>query len=110
MSAHRTAQLAATLFLALAAPSCSRPNPSAAANHYVNPRQCAACHAEISQHYRQTGMARAFYAPSTDAFPNPRPYFHQASRTWFQMVVKDEALVPANAGQVRDGNGSDDAG
>ena len=36
-------------------------------------------------------MARAFYSPSADSFPDPKPYFHPASRTWFQMVAKDGA-------------------
>jgi predicted CXXCH cytochrome family protein len=36
-------------------------------------------------------MARAFYTPSADAFPAPRPYFHKPSRTWFQMIAKGGA-------------------
>jgi predicted CXXCH cytochrome family protein len=36
-------------------------------------------------------MARAFYAPSSENFPDPKPFFHRASGTWFQMISKDGA-------------------
>jgi Tfp pilus assembly protein PilF len=45
----------------------------------------------IYQTYRRTGMARGFYRPSAESFPDFHPYFHRPSGTWFQMVSKDGA-------------------
>ncbi len=68
--------------------ACSRIRREPPANQYVNDRVCAGCHTEIYQTYRHTGMARAFYAPSTDSVPASSAYFHKASSTWFQMLQK----------------------
>jgi hypothetical protein len=63
---------------------CSRrhaaaPSPDVEANRYVDARVCAACHTNVYERYRHTGMAHAFYAPSAESFPNTRPYFHPLS-------------------------------
>jgi tetratricopeptide (TPR) repeat protein len=88
--------MAAALLLALVAVDCSRLHEAAGSqnddsNRYVNASVCAGCHPNVYQTYRHTGMARAFYAPSPESFPDARPYFHRASGTWFQMVSKDGA-------------------
>src|SRR5579862_7581988 len=84
--------MAATLILAVATTRCSRPRQrDRDPNRYVSSRVCAGCHAEVYERYRRTGMARAFYAPSADSFPDARPYFPRASATWFQMISKDGA-------------------
>jgi tetratricopeptide (TPR) repeat protein len=93
---HRGLAAAATLLLALAAADCSRRHEVAGSqnndsNRYVSASVCAGCHPNVYQSYRHTGMARAFYAPSPESFPDARPYFHRASGTWFQMISKDGA-------------------
>jgi predicted CXXCH cytochrome family protein len=69
--------------------ACGRPKAAEQSNANVNPHVCAACHQGIFETYRHTGMARAFYSPSPESVPNPSPYFHQASGTWFQNIQKD---------------------
>src|SRR5271170_732259 len=94
VSVLENSTVAATLFLALAAAGCSRPKqPVRDSNTYVNARVCASCHAGVYESYRHTGMARSFYAPSADSLPDPEPYFHRASGTWFQMIPTDGAWV-----------------
>lgn len=83
----------ACLLVALALAGCTRQKPAErSSNQYVNARVCAACHQGIYETYRHTGMARAFYSPSPESFPNPRAYFHEASGIWFQTVQKDGAF------------------
>jgi tetratricopeptide (TPR) repeat protein len=87
---------AAALLVALAGAGRSRshaaaPSPDGEPNRHLNARVCAGCHMNIYERYGHTGMARAFYAPSPESFPNFRPYFHRPSGTWFQMVAKDGA-------------------
>jgi tetratricopeptide (TPR) repeat protein len=78
---------ACILAIALASAHCSRRKE--VSNQYVNARVCATCHAEIYQTYRHTGMARAFYPPTSESFPEPRAYLHKASGIWFQTIQKD---------------------
>lgn len=67
----------------------ARRRQAPAENHYVDTRTCAECHAAIARNYANTGMAKAFHAPNAESVPNPRPYFHRASATWFQVVARD---------------------
>ena len=71
--------------------SCSRKEPVAplARNEYVNAAACAQCHADISRKYSSTGMARAFHSPDAASFPDPKPYFHRASATWYRIEPGD---------------------
>ncbi|BDC50625.1 hypothetical protein F183_A29410 [Bryobacterales bacterium F-183] len=74
---------------------------------------CAPCHANIAKTYANTGMAKAFYKPRPDSFPNPQPYFHPATRTWFDVTRRDDGnwyqswwqidhkQQPTNAGESR---------
>lgn len=62
-----------------------------ATGEYVDSAECAQCHADIARNYAKTGMARSFYAPDASSFPDPQPYFHQASSTWYQIVARDGA-------------------
>ena len=66
----------------------SRKAQNSDSNSYVNPKTCALCHAAVGEHYKHTGMARAFYKPTAESFPDPKPYFHRPSRTWYQIVSK----------------------
>ena len=80
-----------TGWLVVGLASCSRQEvvPAAAANEYVSAATCAGCHAGIAREYAKTGMARAFQAAGAESVPNPRPYLHRASGTWYQIVAKD---------------------
>jgi len=87
-------KVACILAIAFASAHCSRRKEAPKSqvresNEYVNPRVCAACHAGIYQTYRHTGMARAFYPPTSESFPELRAYFHKASGIWFQTIEKD---------------------
>jgi hypothetical protein len=81
--------LAGGLIVAFA--SCSRHDAvkTIAQNEYVDPATCAQCHAEIARNYSNTGMAKAFHAPDAASVPDPKPYFHTASATWYQIFAKD---------------------
>jgi tetratricopeptide (TPR) repeat protein len=68
---------------------CSRREPVKAANEYVDAAVCAGCHSKIARSYSNTGMARSFHAPDSAGFPNPKPYFHRASATWYQIAAHD---------------------
>ena len=77
--------------LAMALASCSRREAvkPVAKNEYVDARTCAQCHADIARNYSNTGMARSFRSPDAASVPNPKPYFHRASATWYQIVAQD---------------------
>ncbi len=96
---HRYRAFMAMCGLAVTLTSCSpvatekTAEPQLAANEYVDSAKCATCHADIARTYSKTGMARSFYAPDAASVPNPKPYFHPASSTWFQIVAKDGGWV-----------------
>ncbi|MBL8211803.1 MAG: tetratricopeptide repeat protein [Bryobacterales bacterium] len=62
----------------------------ASVNPYVEPRQCATCHASIWASYQKTGMGRAFYKPSVANMKGVAgvSYFHQPSESHFTMVER----------------------
>ena len=81
MAEYRTAKLvAATCFFATW--------HLAAANEYVDAKKCAACHPQIAASYRQTGMSRSFYRPSTAA-NTIQDFVHALSDTRYSMVERD---------------------
>jgi len=80
--------LAGVLLLALAS-SLRESVKAQTKNEYVDSRTCAGCHDNIARTYSETGMARAFYAPDAASVPDPKPYFHPASGTWYQVVGRD---------------------
>ena len=77
--------------LTIALVSCSRREAakSVAKNDYVDAATCAQCHAETARSYSNTGMARSFHPPDAASVPDPKPWFHRASATWYQNVAKD---------------------
>ncbi len=87
--------LAAGLLFALA--SCSRresvkplaKNEYLEKNEYVDAGTCSECHPDVAHDYSNTGMARSFHSLDAASVPNPKPYFHRASGTWYQIVAKD---------------------
>ena len=65
--------------------------PVAAVNAYVDPAQCATCHAEIAKTYAKTGMGRSFSEITPEVlekFPD-KPYYHEPSDSYFAMVQRD---------------------
>ena len=79
--------------LVIALASCSRPEAAKplAKNEYVDPATCAQCHQAIARNYSSTGMAKSFHAPDAASVPNPKPWLHRASATWYQIVARDGA-------------------
>jgi predicted CXXCH cytochrome family protein len=77
----------------LLAASCSRREVANVApkNEYVDAKMCGECHASIARTYATTGMARSFYTPDAVSMPDPKPYFHRASATWFQVASREGA-------------------
>ncbi len=60
----------------------------------ANSSSCAACHSEIYNKYRQSGMSRSFYqlqpANAIEDFTRKNHYYHPASETFYEMVQRDE--------------------
>ena len=89
--------LAAALVLLCAQaqnPSGARPQPkSAPQNSYVDPALCSQCHQGIAATFANTGMARSFYrataANLAEALRNSKPFFHEASHTYFENFERD---------------------
>lgn len=83
--------LASGVAVALASYSRGEPAKPPTANEYIDARTCSECHADIARTYAKTGMARSFHTPDAASVPNPKPYFHRASATWYQIVARDGA-------------------
>ena len=81
--------LAGGLLVALTSCSSREAVKPLAKNEYVDTRICAECHTAIARNYSNTGMARAFHSPDAASVPNPKAYFHRASATWYEIVVKE---------------------
>lgn len=67
--------------------------PHAQDQVYAEPGYCAVCHPKISESYRQTGMGRSFYRPSSTTTagsngPN-ETFYHQPSDSYFTMLSRD---------------------
>ena len=59
---------------------------------YVNPAQCAACHAAIAKSYGETGMGRSFYRPGPSTVPAGAKFYHQASDRYYEFTERGGAL------------------
>jgi len=85
--------------LVLALAGCSSPEAekpalkAALANEYVDAATCATCHADIARNYSKTGMAKSFYPMDAASAPDPKPYLHRASNTWYQVLAKEGGWV-----------------
>src|SRR6266567_8550020 len=67
--------------------------PSAvAANQYIDSAICANCHGAIADSFRKTGMGRSFSrippANTLENFTSAKPFYHQASDTYFAMIQR----------------------
>src|SRR5579871_1498630 len=65
------------------------------AGEYADPALCADCHSEIAATYQKTGMGRSFRKVRSEkdlgAAAPAKPVYHEASKTFFSMVVRDGA-------------------
>ncbi|HEY7335980.1 MAG TPA: tetratricopeptide repeat protein [Bryobacteraceae bacterium] len=62
---------------------------SAPANAYVDAAVCAECHGGIAATYRKTGMGRSFSrAQPESAPPFGKPFHHEASNSYFEMISR----------------------
>jgi predicted CXXCH cytochrome family protein len=65
---------------------------SAPVNPYIDPALCAQCHADIARNFQKTGMARSFYRLSpqnlVEDFQSGKPFYHEASDSWFAMLER----------------------
>src|SRR5262249_2461528 len=63
--------------------------PADAPSEYVDARVCAACHRQIADDYRQTGMGRSFFRPASantiEDYANNR-FDHALSGTHYAMI------------------------
>ena len=62
------------------------------ANKYVDPALCGTCHAEIARTFAQTGMGRSFSQITAESPGDPfsgKPFYHEASDSYFEMIRRD---------------------
>ncbi len=61
-----------------------------ASGEYVDARVCAACHRQIAEDYRQTGMARSFFRPAPEMLMKTMHvrirFYHALSDTHYAMI------------------------
>ena len=70
--------------------ACLHAAPSAKAGEYVDGRVCAACHRQIAENYRQTGMAQSFFRPTAantiEDYTRQNTFYHALSDTHYAMI------------------------
>jgi predicted CXXCH cytochrome family protein len=88
----RAIAVAASVFILS---SCHGPQKAArdSAPQYIDSAQCALCHAEIAETYRQTGMGRSFSRAASqnmvEAFKTTNTFYHSASDRYYTMLERD---------------------
>lgn len=90
------------LAILLATAACKKapaPEPQAA---YVDPRNCAACHAAIAKTYRETAMAQAFYKAGGASVPTGR-FNHAASGQTYEIFERDGQFFQSRSAKGFDG-------
>ena len=63
---------------------------------YVPDQQCASCHRAIYRTYREVGMAKSFYRPSSDNIIEDfasNHFFHEPSNRHYEMIHDDGRFV-----------------
>jgi predicted CXXCH cytochrome family protein len=90
--------LLAAVFVLLCAQAQNRSSAAPQAkgaqqNSYVDPALCSGCHQGIAVTFAKTGMARSFYRATpqnlADAVRNSKPFFHEASHSYFETFERD---------------------
>jgi predicted CXXCH cytochrome family protein len=76
----------------IAAAALPQQTSTSAANRYVDPAQCARCHAEIANSFRKTGMGRSLsrLTPenAVENFSSGMPFYHEPSGCYFAMIQR----------------------
>jgi predicted CXXCH cytochrome family protein len=61
-------------------------------NAYVAPAVCSQCHEGIATTFAKTGMGRSFYRATpqhmAEKVKNSKPFFHEASHTYFETIER----------------------
>jgi len=82
--------VACAIYLRPAKPQVSKEKSS----DYVDSATCAACHSDIAQRYKHTGMAHSLYPPGGDNMPedfsHKNTFFHQPSGNYYTMLRHDD--------------------
>ena len=69
------------------------PSAAGAGSGYVDSAACAACHQDIAETYRLTGMGRSFYTPraenAIENFTTGNTFHHRASDRYYTMFERD---------------------
>ena len=66
---------------------------------------CASCHASIAASYARTGMARAFSRANAASVPMmPKPFYHEASETYFSIVRRGPLFLHRRWQEGADGD------
>src|SRR5262245_53250601 len=85
--------VAAFIFSSCRGPQREAANVEDAAPQYIDSAQCASCHAEIAETYRQTGMGRSVSraAPQTigEGFKTGNTFYHAASDQYYTMLERE---------------------
>src|SRR5262245_2195776 len=62
-------------------------------SEYVDPAECASCHADIAEPYTRTGMGRSFFRPTAanaiEDFKTKNTFYHAASDRYYTLVERD---------------------
>src|SRR5260370_36784221 len=65
---------------------------------YVDARVCAACHRQVDQDYRQTGLGRSFFRPTTANtivdYTQNNAYYQALSDSHYRMIRRDGQYFP----------------
>ena len=65
----------------------------ATATGYIGTAVCSRCHGDIARTFQKTGMGRSFYRMSADHavedFKSGKPFYHEASESYFAMLERD---------------------
>jgi tetratricopeptide (TPR) repeat protein len=84
------------------------PPKSTAVNEYVDSRLCAGCHSQIYKNYRQTGMAKSLFKPTSanaiEDYKGNTQFYHSLSDTHFSMIFRDQAYYQRRWQIGSDGN------
>ena len=68
----------------------ARPASTTPENQYVDPTLCESCHAAQAGGFHKTGMGRSFYrlqpATAPEDYSSGKPFYHEASDTYIQMI------------------------
>jgi predicted CXXCH cytochrome family protein len=70
--------------------------PAGTQGEYADPALCERCHQSIAATYRRTGMGRSFSRATpqnlAEVIRNGKPYFHEASHTYFETFERGDKL------------------